>query len=159
MVFDETEFTKYRRKWYSNKQVHAVKDEGPVTFQVIDYHNDERVLERIRVTNVEVTNRSFLLKQANKVKVHKTRMYVVEAQRQSDEAQECAIIADQATIVTARAHATKRTQQARHLHKNDEIKTSSLLRFAHHQQKRRAHTNQVIINQDEAPPQLTSIIH
>ncbi len=115
MVFDETEFTKYPRKWFSNKRVHAVKDEGPVTFQVIDYHNDEGVLERIRVAEIEVTNRSFLLEQANKVKVHKTRMYVVEAQRQLDEAQERAIIADQAAIVTARAHAAIRTQQTRHL--------------------------------------------
>ncbi len=119
------------------EQVHAVEDDGPITFYVVDYRNDDGELERVRVAEIEVANRSFLLEQANKVKVHKTRTYVAEAQRQADEAQQRAVIADhQATIATARAHASIPMDRARPLPQDDGIRLGSLVRLAHHSQQR-----------------------
>ncbi len=49
------------------EQVHAVEDDGSITFYVVDYRNDDGELQWVSIRKIEVANRSCLLEQADKV--------------------------------------------------------------------------------------------
>ncbi len=49
------------------EHVHAVEDDGSITFYVVDYRNDDGELQWVSIRKIEVANKSCLLEQADKV--------------------------------------------------------------------------------------------